>query len=344
LKHLEISSVLGKCTVLIGTSIEKWISKQNWEKHIFITDENLHRLYRDFFTETPTIVIGLGENIKNLNTIEYIYHRLLELEADRTTVVTGFGGGIVCDITGYAASTYMRGLQFNLIPTSLLAQVDASIGGKNGVNLLEYKNIIGTFSQPQYVLLDFDLLKTLPQGEITSGVAEIVKHALIASPVLFSYIEKNSSGLLSLEPCVVETAVLESIRIKSEVVKSDAKEGGKRRRLNFGHTFGHALEKIYGLSHGEAISLGMVIAARISKSRDLLTEKDENRILSLLNQLKLPTNIPLQKSELIDTTRKDKKREGECVHFVLLSGIGKTEVVKLSYKRLEEHIHDLCES
>jgi len=238
----------------------------------------------------------------------------------------------------------MRGLQFNLIPTSLLAQVDASIGGKNGVNLLEYKNIIGTFSQPQYVLLDFDLLKTLPQGEITAGVAEIVKHALIASPDLFSYLEKNSSGLLSLEPCVIETAVLESIRIKSEVVESDAKEEGERRRLNFGHTFGHALEKIYGISHGEAVSLGMVIAARISKSMDLLTEKGKNRILSLLNRLKLPTNIPLQKSELIDATRKDKKREGEFVHFVLLSGIGKTEVVKLSYKKLEEHIHDLCES
>jgi len=185
-------------------------------------------------------------------------------------------------------------------------------------------------------------LKPFPREK--SPPASLRLSSTHSSPDLFSYLEKNSSGLLSLEPCVIETAVLESIRIKSEVVESDAKEEGERRRLNFGHTFGHALEKIYGISHGEAVSLGMVIAARISKSMDLLTEKGKNRILSLLNRLKLPTNIPLQKSELIDATRKDKKREGEFVHFVLLSGIGKTEVVKLSYKKLEEHIHDLCES
>lgn len=344
MKSFEISTVLGKSTVLVGASTEEWISKQNWEKHIFITDENLYRLYKDFFTETTTIVIGLGEKIKNLSTTKHIYQRLLELEADRSTVISGFGGGIVCDITGFAASTYMRGLQFNLIPTSLLAQVDASVGGKNGVNLSEYKNIIGTFSQPKYIVLDFHLLKSLSQKEIAAGIAEIIKHSLIVDPDLFSYIEKKSEDLLSLEPKILEMAVLESIKIKSEIVKSDATEGGERRRLNFGHTFGHALEKIYGLSHGEAVSLGMIVAARISVSRGLLAKQDEIRILTLLNQLKLPTNLPLNKSALIEAIRKDKKREGDFVHFVLLSEIGKSEITKLSYKDLEEHIHDLCES
>lgn len=330
--------------MLVAVSAEEWISKQKWEKHVFITDESLHRLYKDFFTEALTIVIGTGEKTKNLATIKHIYQRLLYLEADRTTVVSGFGGGIVCDITGFAASTYMRGLRFNLIPTTLLAQVDASIGAKNGVNLSDYKNIIGTFSQPNYILLDFNLLESLPQKEIASGIAEIIKHALIADPALFSQIEKKSADLLCLEPKILETAVLESIKIKSEIVKSDARESGERRRLNFGHTFGHALEKIYGLSHGEAISLGMIIAAKISVLRGLLSKQDESRILTLLKQMNLPTNLPLNISALIEPIKKDKKREGDFVHFVLLSGIGMSEIIKFSYKSLEEHIHDLRES
>jgi len=243
LKSMELSSVLGKCTVIIGEFLENWIKKQSRKNHVFITDTNIFRLYGKFFTETPTIVLGTGEQEKNLNTIQRIYQQLMEFEADRTTVITGIGGGMVCDITGFAASTYMRGLRFNLVPTSLLAQVDASIGGKNGVNLRKYKNIIGTFTQPEHVLLDFNLLKTLSQREVTSGAAEIVKHALVGSNSFFSYLEKNSSGLCLLEPDVVEMAVMESIRIKSEIVRADATEKDQRRILNFGHTFGHAFRK-----------------------------------------------------------------------------------------------------
>jgi 3-dehydroquinate synthase len=344
LKRVEISSDLGKCFVHIGESHDNWVKNLSLEKHIFITDKNLFRLYRNVFVDTPTIVIGMGENEKNLDTVEHIYFRLLELEADRSTVITGFGGGNVCDITGFAASTYMRGLRFNFIPTTLLAQVDASIGGKNGVNLSEYKNIIGTFSQPQFVLVDFNLLKTLPQREITCGTAEIVKHALIASSAFFTYLEKKSPELLSLDPLVLEKAVFESIRIKSKIVEADATEKGERRKLNFGHTFGHALEKIYGFPHGEAVCLGMIGAIKISVARGLLSEKDEERILTLFNQLKLPTHLSLNKSVLLETIKKDKKRQGESVHFVLLSGLGKSEVVKLTYEQLEGHIHDLCES
>jgi 3-dehydroquinate synthase len=286
----------------------------------------------------------MGEDEKNLDSVEHIYHRLLELEADRSTVITGFGGGIVCDITGFAASTYMRGLRFNFIPTTLLAQVDASIGGKNGVNLSMYKNIIGTFSQPQFILVDFNLLKTLPQREITCGTVEIVKHALIASSSFFTYLEKKMPELLSLDPLVLEKTVFESIQIKSKIVGIDATEKGERRKLNFGHTFGHALEKIYGFPHGEAVCLGMILAIKISVARGLLSEKDKERILTLLNQLKLPTHLSLNKSVLLETIKKDKKRQGESVHFVLLSGLGNSEVVKLTYEQLEGYIHDLCES
>lgn len=344
MKSMEISSSLGKCKIIVGESPKNWIKKLKWENHVFITDANIFRLYGNIFIENPTIVIGSGDRNKNLSTVQHIYQQLIELEADRTTKITGVGGGMICDITGFAASTYMRGLRFNLIPTSLLAKVDACIGGKNGVNLRGYKNIIGTFSQPEYVFLDFSFLKTLPEREIISGTAEIVKHALINSPSLFTYIEKNSLELLSLEPNVIGKAVMESIRIKSEIVKVDAKEDNKRRILNFGHTFGHAFERLYGLTHGEAISLGMIIASNISESLGLLTEKDKNRILALFNQLNLPTHVPLKESELLEAIRKDKKRQRDHVYFVLISGIGEPHVKKLSYMKLEEYFHDLCKS
>lgn len=344
MKSMELSSVLGKCTIIIGKSPEDWIKKQSKENHVFITDTNILRLYGNIFAETPTIVIRTGEQEKNLSTIQRIYQQLLEFEADRATVITGIGGGMVCDITGFAASTYLRGLRFNLVPTSLLAQVDASIGGKNGVNLRKYKNIIGTFSQPEHVLLDFNFLKTLSQREVTSGVAEIVKHALVSSRSLFSYLEKNSTGLCLLEPDVVEMAVIESIRIKSEIVEPDAIENDQRRILNFGHTFGHAFEKIYRFTHGEAVSLGIVVASNISESRGLLTKKDKNRILVLLKQFNLPTNIPQKKSAILDTIKRDKKRQRDYVHFVLIAGIGKPCIEKLSYIELEEYFYDLCES
>ena len=341
---MELSSALGKCNVFIGESPENWIKKQLGENHVFITDTNIFRLYGNIFAETATIVIGTGEQEKNLSTIQRIYQQLMEFEADRTTVITGIGGGVVCDITGFAASTYMRGLRFNLVPTSLLAQVDASIGGKNGVNLKNYKNIIGTFNQPEQVLLDFSLLKSLSQNEVTSGTGEIVKHALIGSQSLFSYLEKNSRGLCLLESDAVERTVMESIKIKSKIVKADATEINQRRILNFGHTFGHAFEKIYGFNHGEAVSLGIVVASNISESRGLLSGKDKNRILVLLKQLNLPTNIPKKKSKLFEIMKRDKKRERDHVHFVFIAGIGKPIVEKISFIKLEEYFHDLCES
>jgi 3-dehydroquinate synthase len=225
-----------------------------------------------------------------------------------------------------------------------LAQVDACIGGKNGFNLLGYKKIIGTFSHPELVLLDFSLLKTLPQEEIVSGTAEIVKSAVIGSPHLFSYLEKKSSRLCAFENDVTDQAVSESIKIKSKVVNADEKEKGMRRILNFGHTFGHAIENVYGFSHGKAVSLGMVIAIKISMSRGLLAESEASRILSLFKKLNLPTHFPLKKGALLRAIRGDKKRQGDSIYFVYLSGLGEPRVEKVSYKKLEGNFHDLCES
>ena len=167
-----------------------------------------------------------------------------DCEADRASFIVGIGGGIVCDVTGYAASTYLRGLKFGFVASTLLAQVDAAVGGKNGVNWEGYKNMIGVFNQPDFVICDPLLLRTLPRREVLSGMAEVVKHALIADAGLFSYLEENGSGVLDLRPEVMERLVCDSVRIKSSIVNRDEREKGERRLLNFGHTFGHALEKV----------------------------------------------------------------------------------------------------
>lgn len=342
MKFYEIQVSDGNCQIIIGESIKNLKNYLTSEKNVVITDKNVRHFYNHCFSDFEIIEIGLGEQIKNLKTVEEIYQKLLEMEMDRSSFIIGIGGGIVCDVAGFSASTYMRGLRFGFVPSTLLAQVDASIGGKNGVNFKGFKNIIGVFNQPQFVLCDTDLLHTLPEKELLCGMAEIVKHALIKSPSYFHYLEQEWSSLLSLEPRTVEQVVDESIKIKSEIVQTDALESGERRKLNFGHTLGHAIEKECQLPHGEAVSLGMVIASRISVAKEMLSPEDADRIETLLQNLKLPTRLPQNKDLIINAIKKDKKREGEEIHFVLLAGLGKAEVIKMSYKELEDQINDLC--
>ncbi len=193
-------------------------------------------------------------------------------EIDRTAFIVGIGGGIVCDITGFVASTYLRGVRFGFAATTLLAQVDASAGGKNGVNFSGYKNMVGMFNQPEFVICDPEVLQTLSERDRGCGLAEIVKHAAIADDGLFCYLEENVGEVLALSPPTVRRMVYDSVVIKSEIVNRDEKETGERRKLNFGHTFGHAVEKITGAPHGEAVSIGMMVAARLSARRGYLAK------------------------------------------------------------------------
>lgn len=341
---MDISSPLGKCRV----------EKVSWKDQIpllmkdrgtvFLTDSHIFSLMEDFIPLERTVVLEPGEGRKTLSTVEKIYQRFLDWGLDRSGKVVGIGGGVVGDITGFAASTYMRGIPFLLIPTTLLSQVDASVGGKNGVNFRGYKNTIGTFSQPQKILLDFDLLHSLPQKEILCGTAEIIKHALIASPFLFNFLEKEWPRLLALEEDVLEKAVFESIRIKSSVVKKDPKEKNRRRILNFGHTLAHALEKTAGLSHGEAVIQGMIGAVRISERKGILSEKDSHRIQIFLEKINHFPWDGLQDLSFFEAVRKDKKKEREDLYYVFLAEVGQPRIQKISYIQLEELIGDLCES
>ncbi len=341
MKAIEIHGDTGDSTILVGEVLESLGKYAPLEKTVVITDTNVSRHYQKDFPPCEVIEIKSGEKIKTLETVKEIYQRLTEIEADRSSFIVGIGGGVVCDIAGFVASTYMRGVRFGFVSTTLLSQVDASVGGKNGVNLGGYKNMVGVFNQPEFVICDLNLLKTLPGKDLLSGFAEIVKHAIIGDPELFSYLEENYERGLSLDTKVINRLVCDSIVIKSSIVNRDEKETGERRKLNFGHTFGHAIEKTTGASHGEAISAGMVIASVLSNKRGSLSSEDTEKIEGLLEKLKLPTRLPFDLETVLDALRKDKKKNGDSINFVLLRAIGHAVVEKISIKELETVISDL---
>jgi len=339
MKTITINADSGPSRILIGERLENLQRYIPVAKPIIITDVNVGKLYPLDSVAAEVITIGTGEEIKTLDTVQKIYAQLISIQADRSSFYVGMGGGIVCDIAGFVASTFLRGVRFGFVATSLLAQVDASVGGKNGVNFQGFKNMVGLFHQPEFVICDPELLKTLPDREISSGLAEIVKHGAIADADLFAYLEQHAEDILALDRQAIQKLVIASVRIKSAMVKRDEIEKGERRLLNFGHTFGHAIEKVTGISHGEAVSRGMTIAAALSVKKGLLAEKEHKRLRALLNNLKLPTYFGLETKAVVNAIGKDKKREGNWIHFVLLNGIGSAIVHKITLEELEDAIH-----
>jgi 3-dehydroquinate synthase len=335
MKVVRIKSDGVESVVMIGEKLENLKRHLPVERPIIITDKDVQRCWERHFPPAPVITIETGEKIKNLDTVHRIYKQLLAFEADRSSFIVGIGGGIVCDIAGFVASTYMRGLRFGFVSTTLLSQVDASVGGKNGVNFGGYKNIVGVFSQPEFVICDLNLLKTLPQQEILSGFAEIIKHAAIADKELFVYLEENHDRATALDPEVIEKLVYDSVTIKSSIVNRDEKEKGERRKLNFGHTFGHAIEKITRIRHGEAVSVGMVLASELGVKRLRLSEEDATRITELLKKFGLPVRLRFDGKQVLEAIRMDKKREGDRIFFVLLREIGNAYVEEISIQDLE---------
>jgi 3-dehydroquinate synthase len=335
MKQIALKGKSGVCNIVLETPITRLKEYYGGRITAIITDKTVHFLHGHLFPHHEIIVIETGEQSKTLDTVEHIYEKFLQWELDRSSFVVGIGGGNICDITGFAATTYLRGISFGLVPTTLLSQVDASIGGKNGVNYKGYKNLIGTFNQPRFVLCDFEFLKTLPAPELKNGFAEVIKHAAIGNTSLFSYLEKYHRKALSLEGSVIKKIVYESLMVKRGVVLSDETERGERRKLNFGHTLGHAIETTVGLKHGEAVSIGMVAAARLSQSKGMLLKEDVERIETLLKNFGLPVNMKGDRGLILDAIRKDKKREGEEINFVLLDRIGNARIVAISIEELE---------
>ena len=339
MKTINIKTDSGPSRILIGEHLENLPQYIQTAKPIIITDVNVGKLYPLDALGADVITIGTGETNKTLDTIQEIYAQLLSLQADRSAFIVGVGGGIVCDITGFVASTFLRGVRFGFVATTLLAQVDASVGGKNGVNFKGYKNMVGLFRQPEFVICDFEVLKTLPPREISCGLAEIVKHASIADADLFAFLEKQTERVLALDPEAIEKLVLRSVEIKSAIVSRDETEKGERRLLNFGHTFGHAIEKVSGASHGEAVSIGMLMASALSVERGLLAAQEDRRLRSLLARLQLPNDFASNPQKILDAVSKDKKRAGDSIHFVLLAGIGKAVVEPIAMEELKEALY-----
>ena len=336
MKTITINTNSGTSRILIGERLKNLQRYLPVANPVVITDVNVGKLYPLNSMAGDVITIGTGEKIKTLDTVREIYAHLVSSGTDRSAFIVGIGGGIVCDISGFVASTFLRGVRFGFVATTLLAQVDASVGGKNGVNFKGYKNLIGLFHQPEFVLCDPDMLKTLPPKEISCGLAEIVKHAAIEDADLFKYLEQNVEGILALDRLVIEKLVRVSVRIKSSIVSRDETEKGERRRLNFGHTFGHAFEKVTGAAHGEAVSTGMVMASALSVKRGLLSAPEHRRLCDLLKSLKLPNSLASSPQKIFDAVAKDKKRAGDRIHFVLLDGIGKAVVEPISITELKE--------
>ena len=343
MQTIHIRTTGGESKIYLGEKIQNlktYLPKG--KKVVVLTDENLLKHYGHLFSEFPIVTIGLGEDNKTMKTLEHIFDQFVKLEVDRSSFIVAIGGGIVCDVAGYAASSFMRGVKFGFVSTTLLSQVDASVGGKNGVNFQGYKNMIGVFAQPEFVICDVTMFKTLDNREFISGFAEIIKAAAIRNIDLFEYLETNSQKALDYNEEVLEKVIYESVAIKARVVQNDEREKGERKILNFGHTFAHSIEKNLGGLHGEAVSIGMVLASKASVKMGLLSKADADRIERLLIAYKLPVKLSLEKDKVYNAVLKDKKRDGDSISLILLDCIGNGVIQKVSIKDMEEIINDLC--
>ncbi len=326
----------------IGSDIYKnlacYLKKYNESKKIFlVSDENVFSIYGENIINLlesnnynlTTYVIPPGEKSKSSRYLQRGYDKLITNNFSRDDLIIAFGGGVVGDLGGYLAATYMRGLPVMQIPTTLLAQVDSSVGGKTAINHPVGKNLIGSFYQPIFVLIDIDFLKTLPERELKSGMAEVIKYALIKDKKFFEYLRKKRYNVYTLEKEVLLNIIEKCCKIKTEIVNIDQKEKGKRMILNFGHTIGHALEaaeSFEGLKHGEAVAIGMIGAARLSHEFGYLDDGELTDIINIINDYGFKTIINFDRENIYQIMRHDKKAKDNKLRWVLLSNIGNTVI------------------
>ena len=313
------------------TTIDKIVDKT---QAIYITDENVYALHQKKFKGKKTIVIPAGEEHKQQATVDFIIEALLNFGATRQVVLIGVGGGVVTDIVGYVAGVYMRGVAVGFVPTTILAMVDASIGGKNGIDVGLYKNMVGLIRQPQFLVYDVDFLKSLPKHQWENGFAEIIKHAAIKDAKMMKELSMNNIGYYQKNKKALVSLIERNVQIKVKVVQKDEFEKGDRKLLNFGHTIGHAIENQHVLLHGHAISIGMVYAAKISQ---VLTGFSETNILvETLKKYGLPTAMHFDIQEAMQVMQKDKKKATAGMQYVVLQKIGKAVCETIPMKSLEK--------
>ena len=304
---------------------------------VIITDDMVFDHQAEKMVGYPVIKFAAGEESKNQATVDHIIRELINLGAHKNTFLIGIGGGVVTDITGYVASVYMRGIKFGLVPTSILAMVDAAIGGKNGIDVGVYKNMVGTICQPEFIFYDYSFLQTLPVKEWVNGFAEIIKHACIKDALLFAFLEKYSLHEYQADKTLIADLIEKNVEIKMQVVTNDEFEKGERKLLNFGHTIGHAIENLHGLPHGHAVSIGIVAACNLSEKINGFHFKDAAKIVKLLSQYHLPVDVETDHAKVFEVLKMDKKRKDDGVNFILLKSIGNAEIKFIRLTDLEKH-------
>lgn len=328
--------------ILIGNKIYdqliNTINKLKLHKNILIIiDGNVEKLHKDFIkkrfsnykNKIKYYILKPGESSKSYKGLNKIYSYLIENEFGRDSLVISIGGGVAGDLSGYVAATYMRGIQLVHIPTTLLAAVDSSVGGKTGINFEKKKNLIGSFYQPKLVLIDTYFLSSLPKNEITSGLGEIIKYAFLAENTFYDFVNNSINKIYNLDNKILEEIIYCSVLIKASVVREDEKETWLRKILNFGHTFGHAIESElnFKIKHGEAVTAGIICALYLSNKIGIISKEDLEEFLSLPLKIKLPKIIgSINRKEIYNLMKLDKKTRNGKINFVLTSGIGKTLV------------------
>ena len=322
-------SKLADCLKRAGYAFER--------KICIVTDSNLAGLHlkalsdamKSCFTTVISFCFPAGEESKNLNTVQNLYQKLIENRFDRRDLLVAFGGGVVGDLTGFTAATYLRGIDFIQIPTTLLSQVDSSIGGKTGVDFLRYKNMVGAFYQPKLVYMNLSLLHTLPGEQFASGMGEVIKHGLIQSRNYFFWLKENERKILTLQPEIIEEMIYESCQIKRNIVECDPTEKGVRALLNFGHTIGHAVEKLsdFSLFHGECVAVGIAAACRISCDLGYMKKQECQEVTETLKKFHLPVLAShMTAEEILAASKSDKKMAAGKIRFILLKSIGSAEI------------------
>ncbi|KIR01774.1 3-dehydroquinate synthase [Lachnospiraceae bacterium TWA4] len=297
--------------------------------------KEVEELFSTIARKVTSFVFPAGEENKQLSTIENLYEHLINHQFDRKDLLVALGGGVVGDMTGYAAATYLRGISFIQMPTTLLSQVDSSIGGKTGVDFKSYKNMVGAFYQPSLVYMNLSTLKTLTKRQYIEGMGEIIKHSLIKDASYYSWLKDHKDEILELNLDVCEEMIERSCQIKRQVVENDPTEKGERGLLNFGHTLGHAIEKEKGFSllHGECVALGCVSASWISYEKGLISKEDYEDIIKTFEAFKLPIKVEITDSNsVLEAVKHDKKMEAGIIKFILLKKLGKlilTEVLMI---------------
>ncbi len=344
MKNLRIDLADRSYDILIGQNLLARVGDhlshlEQTRRAVVVTNPAINKLYGKILSEglqnaglkIECVEIPEGETHKTLADAQTVYDYLIQNQYDRNTLLVALGGGVIGDLTGFIAATFLRGVPYIQVPTTLLSQVDSSVGGKTAVNHPQGKNLIGAFYQPRLVAIDLDTLRSLPIDEFRAGMAEIIKYGIIEDPRLFEFLEQNSEKILAQDTKCLETIIEASCTIKARVVERDELESNYRMVLNFGHTIGHAIEALTGYSrfkHGEAVAIGMVYAARLSCQLGKCSDDIVKRIEALVEKFGLPARLPeYSPGEYIETLYRDKKAHDKNIRFVLVRDIGTVEIV-----------------